>query len=203
MSPRLLLASTALALAAAGAAGPRPLAGQDVPLVVEARGGLAIPVASFRTGPERGGTIDRGPSFGVHFVYRGPSGWGPYVGFDQQRFDCADDGCPAHEAEGAREYVATSWDLGMQRTLARFGWLRAGLLFGRLERDVPSGPGVERRVSSLGLGVEGGGGVRVPVRGRVTLTPGLRFGWLNTRFRDGPLLRMRWVTADVGVGFGF
>src|SRR5262245_63878422 len=104
--PALLL----LALAA------RPLAGQDYPpLVVEGRVGAALPVRSFRTGPDVGGDIEPAPTFGLHFVYRAPSGWGPYIGFSQHRFDCGADDCP-----GA-EYVATMWDTGMQRTVGRNG----------------------------------------------------------------------------------
>jgi hypothetical protein len=62
---------------------------------------------------------------------------------------------------------------------------------------------VGRAASLLSLGAEIGAGVRVPVRGRLALTPGVRWGWLNTQFRDGPLARLRWVTADLGVALGF
>ncbi len=182
---------------------PAPLQAQDSPLVMEARGGLSVPLASFRTGPDRGGEITNAPTFGVHFVYRGPSGWGPYVGFDQHRFDCADDGCPPHPGDASREYVDTNWDIGMQRTIGNFGWVRAGFLFGRVERDFVEGAGLARHASSLGAGVEGGAGLRVPIRGRLSLSPGARYGWLNTRFRDGDLVRLRWLTADVGVVLGF
>jgi hypothetical protein len=37
----------------------------------------------------------------------------------------------------------------------------------------------------------------------MSLTPGARYGWLNTRFRDDGLVRMRWLTADVGLAFAF
>jgi hypothetical protein len=178
------------------------LAAQDFPLVVEGRGGMALPVASFRNGPERGGEIGRAPTFGLHFVYRGPSGWGPYVGFSQHRFDCAADGCPAGAGTSAQEYVATNWDIGAQRTLGHFGWVRAGFLFGRMERDFARVEGRLRRTSSLSAGVEGGLGLNVPIRGRVRLTPGIRYSWLNTRFRDDGLVRLRWLAADVGLVLG-
>ena len=171
---------------------------QDLPpLVIEVRGGAALPVSSFRTGPDQGGDIVRAPTFGLHFVYRSSAGWGPYAGFSQHRFDCADDGCP-----GA-EYVATTWDFGGQRTLGRFGWIRAGVVFGRLEREFALGEGATAGVSSLSMGAEGGAGVRVPLRGRLALTPGARYGWLNTRFRDGALVQMRWVAADLGLAIAF
>ena len=196
--PRLLQLVVLAALARGDAAHAQELP----PLVIEMRGGAALPVSSFRTGPDQGGEIVRAPTFGLHFVYRSSAGWGPYAGFSQHRFDCADDGCP-----GA-EYVATTWDFGAQRTLGLHGWIRAGVLFGRLEREfagagAPPGEGGVAGVSSLSLGAEGGAGVRVPLRGRLALTPGLRYGWLNTRFRDDGLMRMRWVAADLGLAIAF
>ena len=186
-----------LALLAVGAA-PSGLSAQEIPpLSIEARGGVVLPLGGFRTGPVSGGAVARASTFGVHFVYRGPSGWGPYVGFTQHRYDCTADGCP-----GSR-YVATSWDLGMQRTLGPYGWTRAGLLFGRMEKDLGGPAGTTRVASLLGLGAEAGVGLRIPVRGRLALTPGARVGWLNNQFREGGVARQRWAAADLGVALGF
>jgi hypothetical protein len=197
---RALIPAAALVACALCAAAAGPLAAQDYPpLVVEGRAGAAIPMASFRTGPDTGGRMGRAPSFGLHFVYRAPSAWGPYLGFSQHRFDCRADGCPA------AEYVTTSWDFGMQRTLGRRNlvWMRLGFLFGRMERDFDGPGGPRRKVSMLSAGPEAGLGVRVPVRGRLSLTPGVRYAWLNTQFQDGPLVRLRWFAADMGVALGF
>src|SRR5690606_8756239 len=144
----LALLVGALALAA------RPAAAQDTPFLLELRAGTALPVASFRTGPDRGGEIGRAPTFGAHFVYRGPSGWGPYVGFSQHRFDCAADGCPGDE------WVATTWDLGMQRVLGRYAWVRGGGVMGRLGRRRAGGGGGGDR-----SGVSAGGAARAGRRG--------------------------------------
>src|SRR5687768_3125851 len=165
-----------LALLLGGAAGPRLSAQEIPPLSIEARGGVVLPLGGFRTGPESGGRIARAGTFGAHFVYRGPSGWGPYIGFTQHRYDCTADDCPG------REYVATSWDLGMQRTLGPWAWARAGLLFGRMEKELADPVDPRRVASLLGLGAEAGVGLRVPVRGRLALTPGARVGWLNNQF---------------------
>ena len=186
-----------LALLVGGAA-PSGLSAQDIPpLTIEARGGVVLPLGAFRTGPEAGGEIARAATFGVHFVYRGPSGWGPYIGFTQHRYDCTADGCPGSE------YVATSWDLGMQRTLGPHGWVRAGMLFGRMEKELVDPVNPRRVASLLGLGAEAGVGLRIPVRGRLALTPGARVGWLNNQFREGGVARQRWAAADFGVALGF
>jgi hypothetical protein len=194
---RLCMSPPALLLLVLAA---RPLAAQDYPrLVVEGRAGAAVPILAFRTGPDTGGKIAVAPTFGLHFVYRAPSGWGPYIGFSQHRFDCGADGCPN------AEYVATTWDTGMQRTLGASGpvWMRLGVLFGRLEREVVAPAGPSDQTSMLSLGLEAGLGMRVPIRGRLSVTPGLRYDWMNTKFREGPLVRMRWLTADMGVALGF
>ena len=194
--------SAVLLTATLAAARPPALAAQISPLSAEGRGGASLPIGDFRTGPDQGGTLRGAPTFGVHFVYRGPSGWGPYVGFSQHRFGCRRDGCPAG-ADGAREYVDTNWDLGMQRTLGKYLWLRAGFLFGRLERDFDVAGRPARRVSSLSAGAEGGAGFHFPIQSRIWIGPGVRWGWLNTRFPDHGLVRMRWLAADVGMALGF
>lgn len=194
-----LLAAGALAAAAAqplGAQAPPP----DYPrLVIEGRVGATFPVGPFRTGGNRGGAVEPAPTFGLHFVYRGLNGWGSQLGFSQHRFDCSADGCP-------RPDVLTTWDLGAQRTLGASGrvWLRVAGVFGRLERDfAPGSPLAGHRVSRLSVGGEARAGVRIPIRGRLVLTPGGGYGWFNTRFPHGPLVRIRWALADLGVAIGF
>ena len=98
------------------------------------------PSAPAPTGVEQ--SSKRRPSVST-LVYRGPSGWGPVVGFSQHRFDCAKDGCPADE------YVATTWDLAVQRMLGGHGWARLGAVFGRLERYLPGSS--ERRCTGRHL----------------------------------------------------
>ena len=99
----LLAASAALGLAAA------PTAAQESPIVVEAHGGVAIPVGSFATGSEPGEGTEAGASFGVTIGVAGGGLWTPYVGFSQHRFGCEDAGC----ASGGR-YVATGFHAGVR-----------------------------------------------------------------------------------------
>jgi hypothetical protein len=191
----------------AAAALAHPLRAQDYPrLVVEGRGGLAFPLGDFRSGSDASLPMERAPALALHFVYRGLTGWGAQLGFSQLRFDCSASGCPDGKD------VMTAWDIGAQRTFGAQGpvWLRTGLLFGRLERELAL-PGASagqpsqltREVSLLSLGAEAGGGVRIPIRGRLSLTPGARYGWLNTKFANHPVVRMRWLAADLGIALGF
>ena len=199
---RLRIALLGLLAAAALA---QPLRAQDYPrLVIEGRGGASLPLGAFRSGPDTGGKMAGAAEFGLHFVYRGLNGWGAKLGFSQDRFDCTADGCPSGE------YVLTSWDIGAQRTFGQNGpvWLRAGLLFGRMERDVfvptfAPPTMTSAIVSELSVGAEGGAGFRIPVRGRLALTPGARYGWLNTKFANRPVVQLRWLAADLGVALGF
>ena len=193
----------ALAGLALWAARAPALAAQDSPLAVEVRGGAAFPVGSFRTGLDSGGQLARAPTFGLHLLYRGGSGWGPYVGFSQHRFDCAADGCPLDE------YVLTSWDVGIRRTVGRHVWLRAGFVAGRAERYLvagwlaPTEEAAAHAVSLLSLGAEVGAGLRLGIGGRIGLSPAVRYGWLNTRYREGGRVRMRWLAVGLGVALGF
>ena len=110
------------------------------------------------------GSIVAAPTFGLHFVYRAPSGWGPYIGFSQHRFDCGADGCP-----GA-EYVATMWDTGMQRTVGRNGplWIRLGVLFARTERELVAPAGTERAIELLDRYPNGGAHAELAAAVRAT-----------------------------------
>ena len=166
--------------------------------MVEARGGAAAPLGAFREG-----LASAAPTFGLHVVYRGGTGWGQYVGFSQHRFGCATGTCPLEE------YVLTAWDLGLVRTLGRHAWLRAGLTAGHTERQrAPGGAsaaGEEEiaQLSSLGVGAEVGAGLRLAVAERIGLGPAVRYGRLNTSYPGGGRLEMRWLVVDLGVAIGF
>lgn len=175
-----------------------PLAAQ-APLTVEARGGMLAPIGGFRTGPERGGTLGAGASFGVQFALERSDGRHLYLGFSQHRVDCGDDGCG-----GEGLYVSTAWDGGLRWDLgsgASVPWIRLGVTIPRVERDRPAPDDAD--VSELGFGGEAGFGVRFGIQGRFYLSPGVRFGAANAGLPDGTLLRMRYLVADMGVVVGF
>jgi hypothetical protein len=183
-------------LAIAGAAAPGRA---QAPLTIEGRAGMLAPVDGFRRGPERGGTLAPALTFGVQLALERTQGRHLYVGFSQHRVDCTDDGC----GRGGR-YVATSWDAGVRFDLGPVPWVpwvRLGLTVPKVELDRPA---PERGdVSALGIGVEGGAGLRVAVADPFYLSPGVRFGAADADLPRGGVLRMRYLILDVGVVLGF
>ena len=138
LSATSLLTATAL-LSGAFAVGPDE-AGAQGALILDVRGGVAAPAGSFKRGPAREGTIKAGPTFGLLFDLRRNDHLDFYVGFSQVLFDCSSDGCVGDE-----EFVSTSWDLGVHlraRSTTWGPWIRGGVVFARMERDVtaPEGP---------------------------------------------------------------
>lgn len=177
---------------------PEPARAQ-APLTVEARGGAILPVSGFRTGPEAGGDLAPGASLGVHFALERSGSLHLLFGFSQHRLDCSDDGCA-----GDGEYVATAWDLGARLDFGSgraVPWVRVGVTVPRVERDRPEP--LDHEVSDLGIGAEGGVGLRVGVAGRFHLSPGVRFGAADMGLPSGGTLRMRYVVADIGLVVGF
>jgi hypothetical protein len=187
-----------LVLVLAGLVAPTSARAQ-APLALEVRGGAFVPVAGFRTGPEQGGRLGWGPSFGLGFALERSDGLHLLLGFSQHRVDCADDGCG-----GEGEYVSTAWDLGARLDMGSgvsVPWVRLGLTFPRVERNRPEP--FDDDVTSLGLGAEAGAGVRLGVAGRFHLSPGIRFGLVDADLPSGGTLRMRYLAADVGLVVGF
>lgn len=177
---------------------PRAAASQASPIVVEARGGMAVPVGSFASTP--GGGASPHASFGIDIALPGGGRWTPYVGFGQHRFGCEDAGC----AEGGL-YVATAFHGGMRVALLPRGsiipWLRVGAHAANVEIDAL--PGSLAGLSELGLGGELGGGVHIGGASQIALNPGVRLVAMNTSVPGGARLRMRYVIADLAVVLSF
>ena len=174
---------------------PQGRASAQAPLTLEVRAGVLAPVAGSREGRNRGGRIGPAGSFGVLFAIERSATRQFYLGFSQHRLDCTDDGCG-----GDGRYIATAWDLGMRfdlRALDPVPWLRLGVTIPRVERERPAP--LDAEVSSLGVGVEAGLGVRFGVGGRLSLSPGVRFGAVDTDLPSGGTLRLRYLAADLGL----
>lgn len=168
-------------------------AAQSSALSLDARAGASLPVASF--GDEAGG-LSVGPSVGLGLVYvLGPRS-GVRLGFSQERFGCGSDACAAGD-----ELVYTGWEVGGRFVLTTAfprPWIRLSALFSRVESHEMIGNG--ERLSDLSAGFDAGFGVEVSVGSRASITPAVRYAWLDTRFPGRRLLRMRWVVVDLGIG---
>ncbi len=179
---------------------PGILPAQAAPLVVEVRGGAAVPVSSLASGTAPGEGVTAGASFGVDFALSGQGRRTIYAGFSQHRFACFDAGCPA----GGR-YVATSLDLGFRLSVITHGpvipWVRLGGTTMLVETPVlPDGPA---GVSDRGYGGEVGMGVYVGAWSSIALNPGVRFTTASTRLPGGDDLTLRFVVADLGLSLAF
>lgn len=187
-----------LAMAVGLAALPPAAAAQDAPLLVEATGGYAVALGSFADGTRPGEGVAGGASFGVRFVVPAVR-WSLYAGFSQHRFGCEDAGC----ASGGR-YVATGFDVGYRvglRAGPAIPWLSVGGLTTRVETGALAGPNAG--VSEHAFGVALGAGVFLGGRSPIAVNPGVRMAAVNTRLPGGPLLRMRYLVAELAVALAF
>ena len=177
---------------------PASAASQASPIVIEARGGMTIPVGTFASGS--GGGASSHASFGVDIALPGGGRWAPYVGFGQHRFGCEDAGCA-----GGGRHVATAFRGGMRvAVLPRASvvpWLRVGAHAANVE--TPGLPGSPGGLSDLGLGGEVGAGVHIGGASQVALNPALRFVAVNTTMPGDVELRMRYLIADLAIVLSF
>jgi hypothetical protein len=189
-----VLAAAGLALSSGHASA------QDSPIVVEARGGAAIPVGAFADGTAPGEGATAGPSFGVDIAVAGGGRWTPYVGFSQHRFGCEDAGCAA-----GGEYVATGFHAGARFVpmpgWAVLPWLGGGVVTTHVEA-ADLGP-TNAGLSELGVGGEVTVGVHIGSASRIALSPSLRWVMVSPGLPSGTDLEMRYLIADVGVVLSF
>jgi hypothetical protein len=175
-------------------------AGQAAPLVVETRGGVALPVGSFADGDALGEGTSQGPSMGVELAFSGSGRRTFYVGFSQHRFVCRDAGCRA-----SGRYVATGFNTGFRFGLVSRGrfipWIRLGAVTSQVES-----PGVGSSpdgVGHVGYGGEAGVGVYLGAWSSVALNPGVRLTRVVAKLPGGRRLSMRYVVADLGFSLAF
>jgi len=173
---------------------------QASPLVVEFRGGAAVPAFSFSDGNRPGEGVGVGASFGVEVALAQGARRSLTVGFSQHRFACEELGCPSSEP-----FVATGMNVGMRVNLRTTGevipWVRLG---GRSVRvELPERDGAPAGTSKLGYGGEVGAGLYIGTFGAVAFDPGIRFTATNTELPSGDLLRLRHWVADLGFVLAF
>ena len=168
---------------------------------VELRGGVSAPVGEFNEGVIPGAELSPGASFAVHLHIPRRARGAILIGFAQHRFRCTGAACG-----DAGDVVTTGWSIATRvafKSTVTAPWIRLGVLFDRSEWDFPEGGGYVREASSLALGAEGGLGYTFQVAERVTLSPGVRYGLVNSHFPRGDRVLTQYVIGDLGVVLGF
>lgn len=188
-----------LALSPLLAAGATPAAAQDRPLLLEAHGGWAMPIGTFADGTGAGEGSSPGPALSVLFAV--PAGSRTlYAGFHQNRFGCEDAGCAA---DG--RLVETGFNVGVRLTLLRnrlvMPWLRIGAITTRIETgDLPA---PNAGVSDLGWGGEAGAGLYIGGDRSFALNPMVTVAAVGSELPGGSSLKLRYVTAHLGLVIAF
>ena len=177
-----------------------PLVAQDRPLLLEIHGGAAVPMGTFADGAASGEGATPGPALSVLFA--APSGgWRTlYLGFSQNRFGCEDAGCDA-----AGRLVATGFNAGIRIAPVPghlvMPWVRLGAITTRVETgDLPA---PDAGVSELGFGGEVGGGIYVGGDRPFAVNPSVTLSMVDTTLPGGASLRLRYLTAHLGIVFAF
>ena len=170
------------------------------PLLVEVRGGAALPSGDFLDGATGwDGTGGEAPRFGAGFTLIWGGRWGWTVGFGQDRFTC-----PAETCGDGDELVATGFDLGL-RILLRSGgrvvpWIGGGGLSYRAERHRN---GAGSTVTDRAWGWKAGAGVYLVLTDRLYLNPSARYRALDLDRDEPGEVRVRAVVVDLGLVLAF
>ena len=183
--------------------GYAPVVGQEGAFAVEIRGGAALPVSSFRTGDEGwAGEAGLGSSFGIGFTFPAPGPFGSFLGFGQRRFSCDGPLCKA-----GSDWLSTGFDVALRLVMGKRRirpWLRGGLHTHLVEgRILEEGDIATYLRSDTGAGFEVGGGLLVAIGERTSLSPCVQYGWGKVSFPGRSALRLRYLSAEVGVMMGF
>lgn len=181
-----------------------PAVAQEAPLTLEIHGGAAIPFGDLAEGGEAGTGTDPGPTLAVRFALAS-TGWRTlYAGFSQHRFECRAEGCPPDDLYRDR-YVATGFNVGLRivpvRSRRITPWIGIGGITTRVETRAPSAipEDIDREVSDLGFGVEGGVGLSVRLGGSFDWSAAGLASWVDTTLPNGSSLPLRFVSVQTGI----
>lgn len=181
-----------------------PAVAQDAPLILEIHGGAAIPFGDLAEGAEAGTGTDTGPTLAVRFAFPG-GGWRTlYVGFSQHRFECHAEGCVPDDIYRDR-YVATGFNVGLRVVPVRSHrvtpWIGVGAITTHVETRAASviPENIDRGVSDLGFGLEGGAGLSVHLGGSFAWSAAGLASWVDSTLPNGSTLPLRFVSVQTGI----
>jgi opacity protein-like surface antigen len=169
------LVSIALAAGFIGAA--TPLHAQL--FYVGLRGGAGVPAGAFgesATPSEESLLVGAKSGFGYGLdagINLGPLGF--YAGFDQMRFDCADESCPADDGTYKLKGVSGGIRLSVPLFPIVKPWVKAGVTFNELDVDFGAASSSTQFSTERSPGYELGVGVDIPFGGIFSLTPQVRY----------------------------
>jgi hypothetical protein len=197
------LVPIALVLLASAA---QPAAAQllpNLPLSVEVRVGVGVPMGEFAES-EPGIGAGAGPAFSAGALFHFSDALSVYGAYSRTHFACG-----ACDGAGLDEQVVDAGaEFGVQAMLpARLAgaspWLRAGGVYRQLTFSGQGG----RLSSDPGFGFEAGAGLSVAVTPSISLAPGVRFRTYTAALDLGELpsrsVDVAQVLADVGIAYRF
>lgn len=183
---------------------PLSLAAQSpIPLTIEARGGIAVPVGDFASSSE-GFNAGNGPAFAAGVLVEPLSFLGLFAGYQQVRFDCSR--CAAAGLDGSVVLAGPEAGIHLGAPVRFAGgapWFRASVLYHSLAF---SGMG-DRITSDAEVGFMTAAGFSFPVYQRVAIVPAIRFLAVPADFEFSLLpdrsLDVTAVSFDLGLTYSF
>lgn len=159
---------------------------------------------SFPTQNLGGADLNTGVGFEGIFHYRFMPHMGTYAGWGWNKFS-ADNSFAGNNMD----FEETGYVFGLEfkhpiGTSNYAYYLRAGGLYNHIEAEDDDGNITDD--TGHGLGWQLAGGIDVPLGGKWSLTPGVKFNALNREFDDGEITRdldLRYLTARVGILWQF
>ena len=177
----------------------------SLPLSLEVRGGLAVPVGDFADGNVK---AENGPTFGAGAVFHATRAIGIFAGYSRTAFGCGE--CALFDVED--EVVDEGFDAGVQiEPETRFAgvrpWIRGGAVAHELSFSGANGGSVSSE-TAIGFGVGAGVSLSpVPSLPSLRVSPGLHFRAYSADFPLGELedrsVDVSHVTVDVGLAYRF
>lgn len=191
----LLLLALPAWLAPAGAHGQR------LPLALEVRGGMALPMGEV-TDDDPGIGAEAGPHAGGAVLWRFTPSLAAFAGYGAAWLAC--------ERCGNRGIDETVLDTGFEggvRASLPAGGLRPWLAVGVLLHQLRFSDGESTLSSDRAPGFLVAAGLELPLAGRVALVPQLRYGSYTAELDLGDLadrsVSVARVTGDLGIAFNF
>lgn len=187
---------TLLAAAAGLLATVQAASAQTPPLVLEVRGGYAVPTGNWNEDD----TFENGLGLGASAMAMVTPQVGVYAGWEAFRFPVDEDE-PGVEADathaGFRAGVSVSAPVPRYRNVTPF--VEAGVFYNTLEIEAGGDGTTVKLESDASIGFEAGVGFAAGVNERISVVPMLRYRQHEVEFEDFGSESMQYVVVGVGL----